>query len=169
MQAYAAEVVHEAIRTEAQALERYMHPGEGQSITDLLESWSLQQLLEDAKDMAPTLCRFLRELCISTKHKSARRDTDLVLATALSMLIQARNERANLSQSVLCIYLLACGASRSLFEVLHHAGFASSYSKAVRDIKQLKNERLAKVAELARTRAFMIVWDNLNIAFRVGV
>ncbi|KZT27989.1 hypothetical protein NEOLEDRAFT_1154640 [Neolentinus lepideus HHB14362 ss-1] len=167
MQTYTENAAQRVTQKEAKALEQYMRPPDGQTVTDLLESWSLDQVLQNSKELAPTLYGLLEELCVNTGRKSERRDPDLILATVISMLMQARNERANVSQSILCIYLLACGATRSLFEVLHHAGFSSSYSKAIRDIRELKNERLAKVAEIARSRAFMIVWDNINIAFRV--
>jgi len=68
----------------------------------------------------------------------------------------------------MCIYLLACGASRTQFDVLNHAGFTLSYTAAVRKIKALGQERLLEIIGLTGTRAFMIIWDNLNIAFRVG-
>ena len=84
------------------------------------------------------------------------------------MLAQSYSERSNENQSVLCMYLLACGASKTQFAVLHHAGLTSSYAKALRDIKTLQVEQLAKVVDIARKQAFMLVWDNLNFAFRVG-
>ena len=68
----------------------------------------------------------------------------------------------------MCLYLLACGTSRSLFDVLNHAGITLSYSQAVSKLKKLGQERLAQTQEIARTRAFMIIWDNLNIALRVS-
>lgn len=66
------------------------------------------------------------------------------------------------------IYLFACGASRSQFAVLHHAGLTASYTKALADIRTLRDEQLKKIIRIAKTRAFMLVWDNLNFAFRVG-
>jgi hypothetical protein len=84
------------------------------------------------------------------------------------MLSQTRNERSSEFQTTTCIYLLACGASRSQFDVLNHAGFTLSYTAAVRKIKALGQERLKEIIGITTTRAFMIVWDNLNIAFRVG-
>lgn len=84
------------------------------------------------------------------------------------MLAQSRNEHSNEFQTMMCIYLLACGASRSMFEVLHHAGITSSYTKAVYCLKKMGTERLNKIEALVKVRPFMIVWDNLNIAFRVS-
>ena len=67
-----------------------------------------------------------------------------------------------------CIYLLACGASRSQFDILNHAGFTLSYTAAVIKIKMLGAERLREIVGIAKMHAFMIIWDNLNIAFCVG-
>ena len=68
----------------------------------------------------------------------------------------------------MCLYLLACGTSCLLFDVLNHAGITLSYSQAVSKLKKLRQERLAQTQKIARTQAFMIIWDNLNIAFRVS-
>jgi hypothetical protein len=84
------------------------------------------------------------------------------------MLAQTHNELSSEFQINTCVWLLACGASRAEWEVLNRAGFTLSYRSAVRKIKELGQERLAKILGIARTQAFMIIWDNLNIAFRVG-
>src|ERR1700685_146070 len=84
------------------------------------------------------------------------------------MLAQARNEKASEFQTTTCIYLLAGGASRSQFDVLNHAGFTLSYTQAISKVKILGLERLKEIVGIARTRAFMLIWDNLNIAFRKG-
>ena len=84
------------------------------------------------------------------------------------MLTRCRNEHSSEFQTTTCIYLLACGASRSQFDVLNHAGFTLSYTAAIVKIKTLGAERLREIVGIAKTRAFMVIWDNLNIAFRVG-
>jgi hypothetical protein len=91
-----------------------------------------------------------------------------VIVTVVCLLAQTRNRHSSEFQTTVCIYLLACGASKSQFQVLNHAGFSLSYSSAIRKIKDLGQERLRKILGIARTRSFMIIWDNLNIAFRVG-
>jgi hypothetical protein len=91
-----------------------------------------------------------------------------VLVTVICMLAQARNEHASEFQLTIAIYLLACGASRSQFDVLNHAGLSLSYPSAIRKVKELGQERLTKILGLVRTQAFMLIWDNLNILFCVG-
>ena len=91
-----------------------------------------------------------------------------MLVTVICMLAQTRNERSSEFQTTMCIYLLACGASLTQFDVLNHAGFTLSYSSAVGYIKELGQERLHEIIGLAGQRAFMILWDNLIIVFQVG-
>jgi hypothetical protein len=84
------------------------------------------------------------------------------------MLAQTHNQLSSEFQINTCIWLLACGTSRAQWEVWNHSGFTLSYRSAVRKIKELGQEQLTKILGIARTKAFMIIWDNLNIAFRVG-
>jgi hypothetical protein len=84
------------------------------------------------------------------------------------MLVQTRNVHSSEFQTTMCIYLLACGTSRTQFDVLNHAGFTLSYTAAIRKIKALREERLQEIIRLVGKQAFMILWDNLNIAFQVG-
>ena len=84
------------------------------------------------------------------------------------MLAQMWNEHSSEFRTTMCIYLLACGVSQTQFDVLNHTGFTLSYTAAIRKIKELGQERLLEIIGLVGYRAFMIIWDNLNIAFRVG-
>ena len=68
----------------------------------------------------------------------------------------------------MCIYLLACGTSKTQFDVLNHTGFTLLYTATTRKIKELSQERLLEIIGLVCQCAFMIIWDNLNIAFWVG-
>ncbi|KAJ6555255.1 hypothetical protein B0H10DRAFT_2201691 [Mycena sp. CBHHK59/15] len=81
---------------------------------------------------------------------------------------QARNERANEFQEIMGTYFLACSTPRRQFDVLAHAGLTVSYSKAINDLKSLSAEGLARLRRMVQEKACMIVWDNLNIAFKVG-
>lgn len=91
-----------------------------------------------------------------------------MLVTVLCMLAQAQNERANEFQEIMGTYFLACSTPRRQFDVLAHAGSTVSYSKAINDLKSLSAEGLARLRRMVQEKACMIVWDNLNIAFKVG-
>ncbi|KAF4603981.1 hypothetical protein EYR40_001156 [Pleurotus pulmonarius] len=68
----------------------------------------------------------------------------------------------------MCLYLLACGASRTQFDILNHAGLSLSYPSAIKKIKELGQSKLRQIVDIAHNQPFMIIWDNLNITFRVG-
>jgi hypothetical protein len=53
-------------------------------------------------------------------------------------------------------------------EVLTHAGLSVSYTNIVTHVKQLSKEGLAKIREVVKSCMVQIVWDNLNIAFKVS-
>jgi hypothetical protein len=84
------------------------------------------------------------------------------------MLTQTHNEHLSEFQMTMCIYLLACGASQTQFNVLNHAGFMLSYAPVIRKTKDLGQEKLLKIVGLVGQQVFLIIWDNLNIAFSVG-
>ena len=49
------------------------------------------------------------------------------------------------------MYFLACGTSRSLFNVLNHAGIALSYTQAISKLKRLSKERLTEMTSASAT------------------
>jgi hypothetical protein len=82
------------------------------------------------------------------------------------MLVQTRNEKSSEYQTTMSFYLLACGTTQ--FEVLNHAGICLSYQSTLQKVKDLGQERLAVVRKIAHKHMFILIWDNLNFAFRVG-
>ena len=91
-----------------------------------------------------------------------------MISTAVCMLAQCRSERANTYQTVMSLWLLASGASRSLFGVLHHACLSVSYTTATRHLRKLANERLAHVRRMVKKKPFLINWDNLCLRHDVA-
>jgi hypothetical protein len=84
------------------------------------------------------------------------------------MLAKSRNKHASTFQTSMGMYFLACGTSHSIFDVLNHAGITLLYTQAISKLKQLSKERLKEMRKIAKTKAFMLIWDNLNIAFKVS-
>jgi len=66
------------------------------------------------------------------------------------------------------MFFLACGTSHLLFDMLNHAGISLLYTQAITKLKKLGLECLEETRKIAHTHAFMIIWDNLNIAFKVS-
>jgi len=63
--------------------------------------------------------------------------------------------------------LLASGAKKGFIETLAHRGISVSYTTIMNTVKELSSESLARVVEIAHQKMFSIIWDNINIAFRV--
>ncbi|KAF8804759.1 hypothetical protein BYT27DRAFT_7225347 [Phlegmacium glaucopus] len=130
---WALSTTRELVLKESDELAQCFCP-QGTSITEILQQFSLKGFLLEAASVASP----------STQ----------ILATTLCILGKSRNDHATDFQTTMCFYLLACGTSCSLFDVLNHTGITLSYTQATQKI--------------ARTQAFMIIWDNLNITFRVS-
>jgi hypothetical protein len=79
-----------------------------------------------------------------------------------------RSQKANNFQLVIGLFLLGSGASKREIEVLAHAGLSVSYSTIIDHVKGLSKEGMDRIRELVKGSMCQIVWDNLNIAFRVA-
>ncbi|KAJ7457913.1 hypothetical protein B0H11DRAFT_2243123 [Mycena galericulata] len=164
VEAWALKVSLPVIAAEGRRLSELLRPDATREFTSRLETWSLEEMLSKATDAAPNLCEGLTLMGM----KNGREDSKLVLVTVLCMLAQSQNERANEFQEIMGTYFLACSTPRRQFDVLAHAGLTVSYSKALNDLKGLSAEGLARMRRMVQEKACMIVWDNLNIAFKVG-
>ncbi|KII90070.1 hypothetical protein PLICRDRAFT_108798 [Plicaturopsis crispa FD-325 SS-3] len=162
---WALKVSVEEIAKEGKRLTDAMRPSQQAKLTARLEDWNLETLLAKASAAAPNLCDLLLHLGLDSEH--GRKEGNVVLVTLLCMLAQSVNERANEFQEAMGIYFLGCSTPRRQFDVLAHAGLTVSYSKAIDDLKDLSAEGVARMRKMIQERACMIVWDNINIAFKV--
>ncbi|KAJ6572357.1 hypothetical protein B0H10DRAFT_1740381, partial [Mycena sp. CBHHK59/15] len=163
---WALKVSLPVIAAEGTKLSDLLRPDSTKDFSSRLETWSLDKMLSEATIAAPNLCELL--MLMGMTSDVGREDNKLVLVTVLCMLAQARNERANEFQEIMGTYFLACSTPRRQFDVLAHAGLTVSYSKAINNLKSLSAEGLARLRRMVQEKACMIVWDNLNIAFKVG-
>ena len=65
---WAVGVSGEILAEEGQWLAKYLQPRDNQTTSDLLQQFSLERIMSEAEDIAPTLCRLLCQ--ISTKDQS---------------------------------------------------------------------------------------------------
>ncbi|KAJ7922156.1 hypothetical protein B0H13DRAFT_1527210, partial [Mycena leptocephala] len=142
-----------------------------ESIMELLEEFSMEQLGDQLEEVAPTLWRILESaaapalLTRREKQGDARREKRLVFTTACAMLSVSRSQLANNYQLVIGLFLLASGASKREIEVLAHAGLSTSYNTVREHIHTLSEEADKNFRQLIKKQMCFIVWDNLNIAF----
>ncbi|PPQ97245.1 hypothetical protein CVT26_000771 [Gymnopilus dilepis] len=168
-QDWALSTTRELVQKEAIYLAEYLTPEPKTPVEQILKRFSVAGLLAEADSRAPSICQILRQVMLpkgSDEPKYKKRE--LILATTLAALAKARNEHATEFQTTMCMFFFACGTTRTTFSVLNHAGITLSYTQAVDKLKLLGQERLKRMNVIARTRAFMLIWDNLNIAFKVS-
>ena len=79
-----------------------------------------------------------------------------------------RSQKANNFQAVISMFLIGSGSAKREMEVLAHAGLCLSYTATMKHLRTLSTEATAKYCAVIRSCMCSIVWDNLNIAFRVG-
>ncbi|KAF9470077.1 hypothetical protein BDN70DRAFT_945925, partial [Pholiota conissans] len=111
---------------------------------EVANDWALltvRQLIEQQSKFSP-LTSGLVKIGVGRAQNSKYKNRELILATFFCMLTKSRSEHSTSMQTTMCMYLLACGASRSLFDILSHAGITLSYTQA-------------------------ILKDNINFAFKV--
>ena len=89
------------------------------------------------------------------------------MTTVCAMFAKLRSQKANNFQAVIALFLIGSGSTKREMEVLAHAGLSLSYDASLQYLKQLSREAKAKYTDLVKRCMVMIVWDNLNIAFRV--
>ncbi|KAF9546818.1 hypothetical protein CPC08DRAFT_738526 [Agrocybe pediades] len=141
----------------------------GSSVMEMLSSFSVKHFLDAAEQLTPSTVAVLQQIGLAsplfpTKHK----DHDLIIGTTLCMLIKSRNKQATRFQMAMGLYFLASGTSKSTLDVLNHAGILLSYRQVISKLKQLGQESLDKAQHVAHSQPIMIIWDNINIAFKVA-
>lgn len=79
-----------------------------------------------------------------------------------------RSQKANNFQAVISMFLIGSGSAKREMEVLAHAGLCLSYTAAMKHLRALSGEATAKYHSVIKSCMCSIVWDNLNIAFRIA-
>ncbi|KAJ6456466.1 hypothetical protein C8R45DRAFT_943662 [Mycena sanguinolenta] len=164
----------EIFRREGRAIQALLTRDSTTTIMDLLKDFSMQQLTTEIEQSAPRLWETLRMLAEpdqSTRREAngeSRRKKGLVFTTICALISVLRSQKANNFQLVIGLFLLGSGASKREMEVLAHAGLAVSYTTIITHVKQLSKEGLQKIRDVCKSCMVQMVWDNLNIAFKVS-
>ncbi|KAK6992307.1 hypothetical protein R3P38DRAFT_3435555 [Favolaschia claudopus] len=171
---YISAELAEIYRHEGRAIQNILTRNSTTSVINLLKEFSMDQLATELEIAAPWLWRAL--VVIAEPDKSTRSERDgesrkhkgLVFTTICALISVMRSQKANNFQLVIGLFLLGSGASKREIEVLAHAGLSISYSSIIGHVKSLSEEGMGRVRQLIRKSMCQIVWDNLNIAFRVA-
>ncbi|KAF7289742.1 hypothetical protein MIND_01347800 [Mycena indigotica] len=171
---YISEELAKILQKEGRAIQALLTREWTTSVTDLLQQFSMEDLTVQLEQVAPTLWETLGLVSTpdqSTRRQSSgdnRRDKSLVFTTICALVSVLRSQKANNFQMVVGLFLLGSGASKREISVLAHAGLSISYALIIDHVKKLSTEGLVTIQEVFRTSMVQIVWDNLNIAFRIA-
>ncbi|KAJ7094489.1 hypothetical protein B0H15DRAFT_969182 [Mycena belliarum] len=171
---YITAAMAKIFQQEGRAIQAILTRNSTTTVTELLKEFSLDQLGEKIQAAAPTLWAALAVLATpdsSTRketHGETRRNKPLVFTTICALISILRSQRANNFQLVIGLFLLGSGASKREISVLAHAGLSISYAAIIEHVKILSKEGLDKIRQVVSEGMVQIVWDNLNIAFRVA-
>ncbi|KAJ7750116.1 hypothetical protein DFH07DRAFT_869149 [Mycena maculata] len=147
------EVKEEFISDEGCAIQAILTRDSTTTVTDLLKDFSMNKLAAEIEEKAPHLWAAL--VVLADPDQSKRRDAD-------------GENRHHKGLLVIGLFLLGSGTSKREMEVLAHAGLSISYMFIITHVKQLSREGLAKIRDIVKSGMVQLVWDNLNIAFKVG-
>jgi hypothetical protein len=84
------------------------------------------------------------------------------------MLSVTHSQKANTFQTVMGLFLLASGAAKREISVMAHTGLSTSYSTIIENVKLLSKEGVDNFRKVIRESMCFVVWDNINIAFRIA-
>ncbi|KAK7027626.1 hypothetical protein R3P38DRAFT_2776632 [Favolaschia claudopus] len=161
--------IADLVAQEGQAIQNLLTRDTSTKVSDLLSSFNMQGLSDKLREVAPTMWGIL--VAVSTVeeegHETTRRDRSLVFTTVCAMMSLLRSQKANNFQAIIALFLLGSGAAKREIEVFAHAGISLSYKSVMNYIKTLSQEGIRQFRAVFRSCMCSIVWDNLNIAFRV--
>ncbi|KAJ7448400.1 hypothetical protein FB451DRAFT_1053929 [Mycena latifolia] len=158
----------EIYQREGRAIQDILTRSSTTTVMELLKVFSMAQLAAELEEAAPWLWKALVTLSEPESAGEARRDKGLVFTTICALISIMRSQKANNFQLVIGLFLLGSGASKREMEVLAHAGLSISYTSIITHVKGLSKEGMVRLREIVKTSMVQIVWDNLNIAFRVA-
>ncbi|KAJ7429454.1 hypothetical protein B0H11DRAFT_1767668 [Mycena galericulata] len=163
---YISATMAEIYLREGRAIQYILTRGSTTTITDLLKEFSMEQLTAEIQERAPHLWAALT--LVSKPECTVSHRIPQVFTTICALISVLRSQKANNFQLVIGLFLLGSGASKREMEVLAHAGLSVSYTSIITHVKELSKEGLAKIREVVKSGMVQIVWDNLNIAFKVA-
>ncbi|KAG8695907.1 hypothetical protein FRC08_007495 [Ceratobasidium sp. 394] len=108
----------------------------------------------DSSEVEMTSCDGVRS--------SKVRDPQLVSVVAILMLMVSRNQRSNIFQKIIGLWLFACSAPVHVFRVLCRIGLSIGYSSVLGVFENLSTFSIKTTRSLAAQGRFLIIFDNIN-------
>lgn len=78
------------------------------------------------------------------------------------MLLAARNVHCIAFQHMISLFLFGNACSYAIYPVLSRAGISTSYTTVGNLLRRLTKSTQTKIREVAQTRGFLLIYDNIN-------
>jgi hypothetical protein len=85
-----------------------------------------------------------------------------IVSIACMMLFAARNMQFVALQQIIGLFLFANACSYAIYPVLNRAGLSTSYTTVGKLLRRLTRSTQNEVHAIAKTRAFLLIYDNIN-------
>ncbi|KAK0224515.1 hypothetical protein EDD85DRAFT_914111 [Armillaria nabsnona] len=165
-----SDVLRRSFEREGQALQKLMTRQWTTKILDLLQSFSMDELAKEFQAAAPTIWDALTSASTTAAHEGeqVQRDKSLVLTCMCAMISILRSQKANNFQLTMGLLLFGSGAAKWEIAVLAHAGLCVSHASILDHVRKMSDEGRNEQMNVLQECMCSIVWDNLNIPFRIG-
>ncbi|KAJ7826515.1 hypothetical protein B0H13DRAFT_2241113 [Mycena leptocephala] len=148
---------------------------------DFFLNFSLRGISKSLRELSPTAFGIFDAYSstkrqLKTKSKGFLKRRDVLAGSVALALLNGRSQNNSFAQAVCGTYLMATGAQRQHFSVLHGIGFTMGYSNPLNDIDggrapgtlwQLRMHVGSRRA-IAATALFLVMYDNINMMVRVA-
>ncbi|KAJ3553997.1 hypothetical protein NM688_g3332 [Phlebia brevispora] len=169
-ESWALKTVNKKIGTEMRSLRPLLRLPTCEISEDALLSISLDGMIRDVQNAAPTLWSILRAASL-TKRQAKRNTMKTPDSSILMSITQAAYSRScynNKMQQLNTVYLKASGASAKSLDTLNTFGITMSQKTAYRNITAIAEASEKRLHEyISNEHAFFLSYDNLNMGFRI--
>ncbi|KAJ7675030.1 hypothetical protein B0H14DRAFT_2423831 [Mycena olivaceomarginata] len=152
------------VQHEGQAIQNYLTRESKTQVTHLLSSFDMQGLGVKLKEMAPTLWELL---LAAYGYLLTSSESGQVFTTVCAMMSILRSAESQQFPGCDCSIPSRIRGLKTRIEVFAHAGISLSYKSVMNYLDTLSREGVAQFQAVWRACMCSLVWDNLNIAFRV--
>lgn len=85
-----------------------------------------------------------------------------MVLVAFMVLMSARNTNFTMLQKIIGVFLFSHTTANGVYAVLSRMGISVAYTTVLKLLRSLSKSSQDKTSEIARTRIFLLIYDNIN-------
>ncbi|PPR05788.1 hypothetical protein CVT26_010162 [Gymnopilus dilepis] len=169
----ATKVVCDQIHREMEAAKPYLTMTSKEVTADFIDNWDLETIMGPVVSLTPTFSAVFEAAAESNRSKEKgvtpnarnRRKGFYTIHAAVHFLRSLRSSKVQIG---LGLAAWACGASKEVLMLLHHAGLSMSYSSINSIVTALADSAIQK-ARKAASGPHGLAYDNINVSTSIFV